>query len=215
VPAGERAMGTPGIPAVKGWTMMSPQWARGEPRVERGARARRKDAPGGFTMIELTLVMSVLLVAFLALSQSLVTSMALTRVNRESALATDGLRRMVETLQGSEDFDDLFALYNSEPGDDPGPGPAPGSTFQVEGLEAAPDDPDGIVGEIVFPAIGGDLYENLDMPELSMPRDLDGDGGISMIPVGEYRLLPVLVRLRWSGISGERTAEVRTLIADR
>jgi hypothetical protein len=166
-------------------------------------------------MIELTLVISVLLVAFLALSQSLVTSMALTRVNRESALATDGLRRMVELLQGNEDFDLLFRLYNAEPGDDPGPGPAPGNTFAVEGLEAAPDDPDGIVGEIVFPSIGADLYENIDMPELSMPRDLDGDGGINVFPITDYRLLPVLVRLRWNGISGERTAEVRTMIADR
>jgi hypothetical protein len=171
-------------------------------------------------MIELTLVMSVLLVAFLALSQSLVTSMALTRVNRESALATDGVRRVVELMQGGEDFDLLFRLYNSDPLDDPGPLPAPGDTFQVEGLEAAPDDPDGAVGEILFPVIdtagGPELREDIDMPELSMPRDLDGDGLIdSLDHAGDYRLLPVLVRLRWKGISGERTAEARTLIADR
>ena len=167
-------------------------------------------------MIELTLVISVLLVAFLALSQSLVTSMALTRVNRESALATDGVRRVIEQMQGCEHFDQVFSLYNSNPLDDPGPLPAPGNTFQVEGLEASPDDPDGIVGEIVFPEIDGDLYEYLDMPELSMPRDLDGEAGIDLLEHNkDYRLLPVLVRIRWKGISGERTAEARTLLADR
>jgi hypothetical protein len=30
-----------------------------------------------------------------------------------------------------------------------------------------------------------------------------------------YRLLPVRIRLHWGGASGERTLEVRTLIADR
>jgi len=171
-------------------------------------------------MIELTLVISVLLVAFLALSQSLVTSMALTRVNRESALATDGIRRVIEQMQGEKNFDLLFRLYDSDPLDDPGPLPAPGNTFKIEGLEPSPDDPDGIVGEIVFPVIetagGPELHEDIDMPELSMPRDLDGDGLIdSLDHAGNYRLLPVIVRVRWKGISGERTAEARTLIADR
>jgi prepilin-type N-terminal cleavage/methylation domain-containing protein len=188
--------------------------------VQDGVQPRRRLDLRGFTMIELTLVMSVLLVAFLALSQSLVTSMALTRVNRESALATDGLRRVVEALQGEEDFDLVFRLYNSEPGDDPGPGPAPGHLFHVEGLEAVPDDLDGAVGEIVFPVIetagGPELREDVDMPELGMPRDLDGDGFVDFLPHSDdYRLLPVLVRLRWKGISGERSAEARTLIADR
>ena len=171
-------------------------------------------------MIELTLVISVLLVAFLALSQSLVTSMALTRVNRESALATDGVRRMIEQMQGCEHFNQVFRLYNSDPLDDPGPLPAPGDTFQVEGLEASPDDPDGIVGEIIFPVIetggGPKLHEDVDLPELSMPRDLNGKDGVDPFDHNaDYRLLPVLVRIRWKGISGERTAEARTLLADR
>lgn len=181
---------------------------------------REAGAATGFTLIELLLVMSVLLVAFLTLSQSLVASMALTRVNRESALATDGLRQMVEVLQGSEDFQDLFRLYNADPGDDPPGVTGPGSAFAVAGLEPMQDDPDGRVGEIVFPALetgsGPALFEYLDEPELSMPRDLDGKNGIDLLPhYDDYRLLPVLVRLRWNGASGERTAEVCTLIADR
>jgi len=169
--------------------------------------------------VELLLVVSVLVVAFLALSQSLVASMALTRVNRESALATDALRQTVEVLQGVEDFSQVFALYNADPADDPGP--APGAGFAVAGLQPTDDDPDGLVGEIVFPAADGAtglvLREDLDLPELGMPRDLNGDGDALDVlgPADEIRLLPVLVRLRWMGASGERTAEVRTLLADR
>ena len=88
------------------------------------------------------------------------------------------------------------------------------------GLQAAPDDPDGRVGEIIFPititAGGEELHETLIDPELDMPGDLDGDG---FITVGDkaltYRLLPVLVRMRWSGQNGVRRMEIRTLIAER
>jgi type II secretory pathway pseudopilin PulG len=184
----------------------------------RGAPERRRR---GFTIVELLLVVSVLMIAFLALSQSLVASMALTRVNRESALATDALRQTVEVLQGVDEFGSVFALYNSDSSDDPVPGLAPGAAFAVAGLEPADDDPDGLVGEIVFPAVDGAaglvLREDLDLPELGMPRDLNGDGDAVDVlgPADEYRLLPVLVRVRWRGASGERRAEVRTLLADR
>jgi hypothetical protein len=171
--------------------------------------------------VELLLVVSVLVVAFLALSQSLVASMALTRVNRESALATDALRQTVEVLQGVEDFGQVFALYNATSDDDPVPGSAPGAGFAVAGLEPVDGDPDGLVGEIVFPAVDGPaglvLSEGMDLPALGMPRDLNGDGDdLDLLgPADEVRLLPVLVRVRWRGASGERMAEVRTLLADR
>lgn len=195
-------------------------WWRTPGHVHR-LRRRLGRRSSGFTMIELLLVVSVLVIAFLALSQSLVASMALTRVNRESALATDALRQTVEVLQGVEEFGSVFRLYNADPGDDPGPGPAPGAGFAVAGLEPVEGDADGLVGEIVFPSVdvgtGLELHEDLDLPELGMPRDLNGDGDdVDAIgPTEEYRLLPVLVRVRWMGASGERAAEVRTLLADR
>ncbi len=172
----------------------------------------------GFTLLELMIVMSVLLVAFLAMSQTLVTSIKLTSVNRESALAADGIRERVEILQGVEEFSELFALYNANPDDDPGgvPGSAPGSGFAVDGLRLVEGDPDGFVGEIVFPTIGFELREDAENTDLGMPRDLDGDGGLDREDhAGDYRLLPVLLRLHWSQGGLERTMEVRTLIADR
>lgn len=172
------------------------------------------------TLLELTIVTSILVVGFLALSQTIVTSMQVTRVNRETALATDGLRGTIEELQGYGDFAGIFNQYNDDPLDDLAGVPAPGGAFDVPGLQAAPDDPDGRVGEIVFPATdsltGLELYELLDAPELGMPRDLNGDGDLDTFNVEDsYVLLPVLVRLRWSGHSGVREMEVRTFLSER
>jgi prepilin-type N-terminal cleavage/methylation domain-containing protein len=191
----------------------------GAARAIRIGRAGLRGA-GGFTMLELMLVVSVLAIAFVALSRSLVGSMAMSGVNRESALATDGVRQMIEVLQGVEEFDQVWRLYNADPGDDPGPGPAPGNAFDVPGLRAVAGDADGRVGEIVFPdadtGAGLGLFEDLDLPDLGRPRDLDADGDVDGVDCSAtYRLLPVLVRLRWQGPNGERTAEVSTILADR
>lgn len=172
-------------------------------------------------MLELMLVMTILLVAFGALSQSLVQSMALNRANRERALAEDGIRGMIEILNGSGDFALIFARYNTDPGDDPGGvGTSPGANFAVAGLEPAESDPDGFVGEIVLPTlttVGGlELREDLALPELGVPRDLNGDGAVDRLDHSlDYRLLPVLVRLEWRGKTGTSLTEVGTFLAER
>ena len=81
------------------------------------------------------------------LAQSIVASMALNRVNRESALAGDGTRQVIEMLQGRLDFDAVFEDFR------PGSPTGPGSGFAVAGLEPVEGDPDGLVGEIVFPTL--------------------------------------------------------------
>jgi len=199
----------------------------GSARVGQGDRDRRAGggnafaAQEGFTLVELMIVIAIIVVAFLAMSQTLVSSMQLTGVNKESALATDGLRDTMETLQGVQDFGTVFALYNDNPLDDPGiAGSAPGSNFAVAGLQAVDGDPDGLPGEIVFPTLLNQLREDLAIPELGMPRDLNGDGLVDSLDHGDpaltdYRILPVLLRLHWKGSGVERTMEIRTLLADR
>jgi hypothetical protein len=175
----------------------------------------------GFSLLEVTLVVTVLLFAMLAMSRSLGESMQLTEVNRESALAMDAAREMIEVLEGVPEFSDIFLLYNSDPTDDPGVlGSAPGSGFAVAGLQAPADDPDGLAGEVLFPTVLNGfgqprLSEQVDDPGLGMPRDLDGDGeSISPDVSDTYRLLPVRILIRWRCSTGERVHEVRTLIAD-
>jgi len=164
-------------------------------------------------MITVTLG-SLLLVA---LSNSILTSVKATSVNKESALASDGIADLVERLQGVGHFKDVFALYDANPNDDPGiPGSAPGNHFAVHGLQVPDDEPGGFVGEIVFPTIGNQLREDVVLPDLGMPRDLNGDGVIdSADHAGDYKVLPVMLRVHWKGVGSKRSMVIRTILADR
>ena len=164
-------------------------------------------------MIAVTLISLVLV----ALSNSILTSMKATGVNKESALASDGIAEMVERLQGVGSFKDVFALYDANPNDDPGiAGSAPGNHFSVKGLQPPDGDPIGFVGEIVFPTIGTQLREDVVDRDLGMPRDLNGDGIIdSADHAGDYKVLPVLLRLHWKGVGVQRSMTVRTILANR
>ncbi len=160
--------------------------------------------------------MVVLLVALLILS-STVSGMAKQRaVNRETALAVAAARNQIEMLR-SEDIADVFALYNSDPSDDPnGAGTAPGNRFAVQGLDAEEGAPGGLEGEILFPTVddpvnGLQLREDVVIDKLGMPRDLSGDNVIDdQDHADAYYILPVQVRLRWVGQSGTRQFEMAT-----
>ena len=168
----------------------------------------------GFSFLELIVGMSVLLVALLIFSSS-VSGVAKQRtVNRETNLAVAAARNLLETLR-SQEFAEVYALYNADPGDDPGgAGTAPGNRFVVAGLDDAADS-NGFDGEIVFPNVeaGGawQLREDLELPELGMPRDLSGDSIVDdRDHAGSYFILPVLIRLRWRSPIGTRQYEMTT-----
>ena len=99
------------------------------------------------------------------------------------------------------------------------PGSAPGNLFTVAGLQ--PVDGALVVGRIEFPAAYDpdgvlELREDVVDDRLAMPRDLNGDGDVDDVDHStDYRLLPVAIVLRWRGSMGERTMELRTLLADR
>ncbi len=184
---------------------------RTAPHFVPSARARL-----GFTFVELAVAMTILLVSVLILS-SVVTSLAQQRaVNRETALAVAAARNRLETLR-SEDFAEVFALFNADPGDDPGgAGSAPGRNFAVAGLDLAPDDADGLQGEIVFPTVSDPLQglmlrEDVTMPVLGLPRDLSGDNVVDdQDHAAAYFILPVQIRVRWNGATGPRQYEMAT-----
>jgi prepilin-type N-terminal cleavage/methylation domain-containing protein len=171
-------------------------------------------ARAGFTFLELAVVMTILLSALLIFS-STISGMAKQRsVNRETGLAVAAARNMLETLR-SEDFSRVYATYNSDPSDDPdGPGTAPGSRFAVAGLDEAPDSPDGLEGEVIFPtafdAMGKlQLREDIELRALGLPRDLSGDNKVDdQDHANGYFILPVQVRLRWKGATGVRQYEL-------
>jgi len=169
------------------------------------ARPGIRRASRGFTIVELIISMSILLVAASIFYRMVASTSQLREVNRQNAIAADAARVVLEEMR-NEDFTQLFYLFNEDPSDDPdGPGTAPGNRFFVEDLVPLPTRPDGLVGEVILPAritkveqepsgeaggkmaMGGagaggralvdELWLREDIPdaELGLPRDLNGD----------------------------------------
>lgn len=172
----------------------------------------------GLTLIEILCAISVLMISVLGFAQAITASARNTQATKERTLAMQGARRMLEEIEANV-FAEAFWRYNDYATDDPGgAGTAQGSRFAVPGLHLQDGDTDGFVGEIVFPTrvgLPGSLREDIADAKLGMPRDLNGDGVIdSANHGGNYRLLPVLVRVRWRGAAGASSVELRTMLGN-
>jgi type II secretory pathway pseudopilin PulG len=171
----------------------------------------------GVTIIEVTISILVLTVAAYILSSTISASLSHTVTKREQATAVEAAMNAMETLRASP-FIDVFALYNDVDADDPlGPGTAPGSNFDVPGLDpiVAPGGNAAPLGTIVVPGVNGQLREDQDMAELGLPRDLSGDLVIDgQDHSDDYLVLPVIVRIRWQGRMGPREFEMCTMLVD-
>lgn len=168
-------------------------------------------ARAGFTVVEVLITLTILLVALRITVQTLASVNRLSPANRETAIATQAAQSALEELRVIP-FSTLFALYNDLPDDDPGGiGTAPGASFDVPGLQPRGTDPDGRVGRIEFPVIADELREDVDDRDLGMPRDLNGDGvQDSDDHAADYAILPVRVWIEWAGRSGDRTVQMAT-----
>ena len=165
------------------------------------------------TLIEIVVGMTLLTIGLLGYLQVLVGAVATSQGNREQALALEAARETMERLQATPRTE-VFARFNVDPSDDPGgAGTAAGAAFAIVGLGPQRTDLDGLPGEILFPEVAGSLREDLVEPALSMPRDLNGDGAIDALDhEADWRLLPVLVRVRWRGRSGDAQIDLRTML---
>jgi hypothetical protein len=162
-------------------------------------------------------------------------------VNRENALAADAARVVLERMR-NEPFLEIYRDFNEDPSDDPGGnGAGPGHLFDVPGLEALPDAPQGRVGRVYMPtltvqvtqSLGGGggkgggivlggttvtqwhLREDAVDARLGMPRDLNGNNVIDTANhSGDYLILPVRIRIEWKGASGARSFELSTQLGD-
>ncbi|HVS17164.1 MAG TPA: hypothetical protein VMT18_01095 [Planctomycetota bacterium] len=183
-----------------------------------GKSARAAGSRAGFSLLELLIAVGVLLFGLLGFSQAVLRSAAQNEAAREGALAAEAAREVLERLQ-TEDFRNLFRTYNDDPADDPlGPGSAPGSNFAVAGLDAQDGDADGLPGRIEFPVAAGApgvLREDVNIPAMGMPRDLDGDEIVDGVDhKNDYRLLPVIVRISWRGRATNSEAVFRTVLGN-
>lgn len=174
----------------------------------------------GYTLVEVMVAAMVVGIAVLGAISAILSSVGLTRVNRDTAVARQAAQRRLEELQAVP-FAEIFAAFNDDPADDAGLSvPAPGSGFVVEGLRAVDGDPDGLCGRVSFPVDpagpAGWLREDLVDLGLGTPMDLNLDGGQDAVNhAGDYQLLPVRVEVRWWSLSGERTTELVTVLVDR
>lgn len=151
-------------------------------------------------------------------TRSVLGSLTAADSSQDAAVAAAAAREAIESLK-LVPFSAAFAAFNDDPGDDPGGvGTAPGANFDVPQLQVRADDADGMVGRFVFPTLDGvpgELREDADMPALGMPRDLDLDGNVENTSVsGDYRMLPVIVRLEWRTTKGPAVFTFKTVLAD-
>jgi len=181
----------------------------------RGKSTRPARSKGGFSLLEVMIAFTVLSIAIGAVTSSLLSTMSLRRINRETTIASDAAQSALEDITGG-DFATMFARFNATGADDPpAPMDSPGGSFAVLGLTANSGDADGVVGEIVFPGDGVVLREDSTDYALGMPRDLNGDGLIDANNhAGDYIVLPVRVRLVWSGEGGTRNIEFMTTLVE-
>lgn len=148
----------------------------------------------------MTIAAAVLAIAITSLMSLIVSSITLSRVNHETSIAHEAARRTIEQLQGT-DFGDIFAVWGANP------------NFAVRGLTPQLGDADGLVGQVSFPTVAGQLREDVADAGLGMPRDLDGDGAVDAADhSGDYVVLPVRVRLSWRGVSGDRAVDLTTML---
>lgn len=179
------------------------------------SRAATKQS--GFTLLELTIAICVLLIGVLGFSNAFVSMGRAEQKTRESTLAVLAARRVLASIQ-AEAFPEAFRRYNAAGADDPGgANTAPGASFAVEGLSALDADADGLAGQVIFPSPGNgaELREDWIDAALGMPRDLNGDGVIDTANHStNYLLLPVRVRVDWRSASGPAAIELRTMLAN-
>lgn len=194
-------------------------------------RGVSRRAPGrrAFTLIELLISFSALMVVLLGFSRMLISARMASSTTHEATQAKEAARGMLEVLQGTR-FSQAYALYNANPGDDPA-APVPeflaGAGFRVPGPQRyeandpshdALKPPAGLprCGQILFPEANGVLSENVHLPQFGwVDLDLNGDGDHDDADVsGDYKFLPVVVRVSWDGAGGPGSVEFKTVIAN-
>jgi len=178
---------------------------------------RRPGQRRGYSLVELLITLTVLMVALAGYLRAMSEAMELSRVNREHALAREAARLLIETLQ-EQPLARVYAEYNARSDDDPnGAGTGLGPSFDVPGLEPPKDDAVGRVGRIQFPEnAAGALSETPATRFPFLPRDLNLDGdALDDDVAADHVLLPVRVLMRWGGSSTPRQLEFTTFLVDR
>lgn len=167
---------------------------------------KRVNLRGGFTLIEVAIVITIISVAIMALMQTISRIPVVEESNDEEIKAMQSAKaKMEEIINSSEtDFENVYARYNDSALDDPAVGASPGNDFDVDELEPQTSDADGLCGSVDFPEISNVLNETVSDSDFGASGvDMNGDGDALDANVSAtYRILPVRVVVRFKSISG-------------
>jgi hypothetical protein len=171
---------------------------------------RRRRGEAGISLIETLVVLGSVTITILGILTAHVTAAQLNRTNHETSLASEAIRSRMEQICATTP-DTVIATYDSNTANDPlGAGTAPGATFSLATLGA---NSAGDRGTVEMPLSGGQLREDVNNAALGMPKDLNGDGVIdSLDHTADWKILPILVRLRWKGVNGDREMRLATVL---
>ncbi len=184
-------------------------------QAKHGGAARARSTRRGMSLLEVLVSIAVLVIGLAGFLQSLLTTSSLEADTQDQAAASAAARATLERLRATP-FAQVFARHNATAADDPGGVVSPGNLFDVPGLRPLPGQ--AFAGEILFPVDSDSpamLREDLLDAQLGTPLDLDADGVVdSDDHAGDYRLLPVLVRVSWESARGPASFELRTILGN-
>lgn len=171
----------------------------------KGLRRSLRNSKGksaGFTLVEIGLAMTILLVALMAMGASTLRMSSLRRQNRERAVAQNAIRTISEQIHATADrVRRESGDWASDFGAELAAGGSLGPTFDIQSLTPQNGQPSVGTITVVFDETATDAALGF---ELGMPRDLDGDGAVDNTDVSNTaRILPVIVRAQWTGVSGD------------
>lgn len=167
------------------------------------ARGRGR-ARQGFTMMELSLAMTILVVALVATAASNMRMHSLRRSNRDRIVAHNAVQTIAENVQAiARAGVTAPAGFGNHVVAAVSAGGSLGSGFDVPELTPVPGQ--AHVGSIRV--ITDETLTDAEAgAELSLPRDLNGDGdALDTNVTSTTRLLPVVITLRWRSQSGDHT----------
>jgi len=163
--------------------------------ITRDKRKRGKDA--GFTVVEMALATTMLMVGIMAISAATLRMHQLGRQNRERTIAHNAMTQMGERLNSASAIaaltpstwaDTVIGAYSE--------GGTIGNLFSVTGL--SPIDGQEKPGAIEF-ITDETLTDKELVVAMGMPRDLNGDGDATDTDVSEtVQLLPATITISWA-----------------
>lgn len=162
---------------------------------------RRTSKRSGFTLLEVIVTASVLLVGLLAMTSTSVVVNSLRRSASDLQRAQQAMQVLVEDLHAAaREADDDASAWAADVLSLYGPGGTPGDSFTIDGLDPWEGETDVAFINLVTDETTTDAALGV---ALGMPRDLDGNGSATNTDVsGSASILPAVIRLQWSGSAG-------------